>query len=204
MKKKTLHNFLDYTGKCQKKQNKFEFEMNDSTKIKSFNYLKTYNPTFINIFKKVFKNEFILLPFLNDILFPKENKIKKIQKLNTNFNGPYGKYSFDSINLDMFYACFFNEEISTENNIDEDIDIDSNQIVHHKKKYDLVVDVEMQRVLKESPSERFLEYLNYIDAGISNEKILVIVLHIKTSEYENENKFLNINYVEKSIPKYKP
>ena len=205
MKKKTLHHILDYTGKCQKKQDTFEFEMNDSTKIKSINYLKAYNPTFDNMFKKVFKNDYILLSFLNDILFPNENKIKKIQILNINFNGPNGKYSYGSINLDMFCACFFDEEISTDNNSNEDmdIDIDSNKMAPLKKKYKLVVDIEMQRIIKESPSERFLKYMSYIEAGILNENILIIVLLIKTSEKEKENKFSNINYVKKSIPKYK-
>ena len=133
MKKKSRHNFLDYTGSFQLKNDLYEFKMKDAEIVKSLNYLKAYNPAFDNLFKKVFRKEYILMSFLNDILFPKENKIKKIQFLNQNFNGPYGKYSIGSINLDMLCACFFDEETSTENNsninLDEDMDIemDSNK-----------------------------------------------------------------------------
>ena len=102
--------------------------MKDARIIKSLNYLKAYNPSFDNLFKKVFRNEYILLSFWNDLLFPKENKIKKIQILNSNFNGTYGKCSIGSINLDTLYACFFDEETSTENsgniNLDEDMDVE--------------------------------------------------------------------------------
>ncbi len=72
MKKKTVQNFLNYTGIVHKKSNKFELEMENSSKIQSFNYLKVYNSTFDNLFKKVFKEKIILLNFLNDILFPNE------------------------------------------------------------------------------------------------------------------------------------
>jgi hypothetical protein len=101
------------------------------------------------------------MSFLNDLLFPKENKIKKIQILNQNFNGHYGKYSIGSINLDMLCASFFDEETSTENdsiiNLNEDMDneMDSNKKAPNIKKYDLVLDIEMHRILKESPTERF-------------------------------------------------
>ena len=209
MKKKSLHNFLDYTGYFQYKKDYYEFKMKDAELVNPLNYLKAYNPAFDNLFKKVFRKEYILMSFLNDILFPKENKIKKIQILNQNFNGPYGKYSIGSINLDMLCACFFDEETSTENNsninLDEDMDIemDSNKKAPNVKKYDLVVDIEMQRILKESPTERFLKYMSYIDAGIPNEKVLIIVLLIKTFDEEKENNFSKINYVKKSVPKYK-
>ena len=199
-KKKYQSHFLDYTGKVTKKDIYFEFDMKDSTKIKSLNYFKAYNPTFDNLFKKVFGNENILISFLNDILFPKEHKIKKIQILNTNFNGPYGKYSIGSINLDMLCACFFNEETSKDNQNNDENKI---KIITSNKKYDLVVDVEMQRVLKESPTERFIKYMSYVDAGILNEKILIIVLIIKNSSEELENNSAKINYVKKSVPKYK-
>ena len=104
---------------------------------------------------------------MNDILFPKENKIKKIQFLNSNFNGPHGKYSIGSINLDMLYAYFFDEATLTENsgniNLDEDMDVemDSNKKAPNVKNYDLAVDIEMHRILKESPTERFLKYNNF-------------------------------------------
>ena len=211
MKKKTLHNFLDYTGSVKQKDNYFEFEMKNSTYIKSLNYLRAYNPTFDNLFKKVFKNEIILLNFLNDILYPNENKIKRILKLNTNFNGPYGKYSLGSINLDMLCACFFDEKTSEENNnkndlnsIEEsmDIDEDSNQKIPNEK-YKLVVDIEMQRIIKESPTERFIKYMSYIDGGILNEKAIILVLLIKNSVIEKENNSAIINYSKKSLPKYK-
>ena len=56
MKKKSKHNFLDYSGKVKQIDNNYEFEMNDSTKLKSLNYFKAFNPTFDNLFKKVFKD----------------------------------------------------------------------------------------------------------------------------------------------------
>ena len=114
MKKKSHHNYLDYTGSYEIKKGYYEFKMKDTEIIKSLNYLKAYNPSFDNLFKKVFRNEYIL-NFLNDLLFPKGNKIKKIQILNSNFNGPHGKYCTGSINLDMLCAFFFDEKTSTEN-----------------------------------------------------------------------------------------
>ena len=51
----------------------------------------------------------------------------------------------------------------------------------------------MQRIIKESPSERFLKYMSYIEAGILNENILIIVLLIKTSEKENSSSFLRLH-----------
>ena len=128
MKKKSHHNSQIIQGSYETKKGYYEFKMKDVEIMKSLNYLKAYNPSFDNLFKKVFRKEYILLSFLNDILFPKENKIKKIQFLNSNFNGPHGKYSIGSINLDMLYAYFFDEETLTENsgniNLDEDMDVE--------------------------------------------------------------------------------
>ena len=89
--------------------------------------------------------------------------------MNSDFNGPYGKFSYGYINFGMLCACFFDEDISTDNNSNEDMNIyfDSNQ-KFLLKKYELVVDIEMHRVIKESPSERFLYYMSYIDFEISN------------------------------------
>ena len=70
-----------------------------------------------------------------------------------------------------------------------DLDTDSIQVFQNTK-YELVVDVEMQRVLEESSTERFIKYMSYIDAGILNEKIIILVLIIKNSS-------------KKSLPKYK-
>jgi hypothetical protein len=49
--------------------------------------------------------------------------------LNSDFNGPYGKFSYGYINFGMLCACFFDEDISTDNNSNEDMNIyfDSNQ-----------------------------------------------------------------------------
>lgn len=205
MKKKPQHNFLDYSGKVKQNDSNYEFEMNDSSKLKSLNYLKAYNPTFDNLFKKVFKEEIILLNFLNDLLYPKEKKIKSIIKLNTNFCGPYGKYSIGSINLDMLCACIFDKETSKENSSTNNINSSetSNNIFNFNKKYDLVVDIEMHRILNESPTDRFLKYMSFIDSGILKEKALIIVLIIKNSIGQIENISAKINYSKKSIPKYK-
>ena len=201
MKKKSQHNFLDYSGKVKQIDSNYEFEMNDSSKIKSLNYLKAYNPTFDNLFKKVFKDEIILLNFLNDLLYPKEKKIKRIIKLNTNFCGPYGMYSIGSIYLDMLCACIFDKETSKENSSTNNIN--SNNIFNFNKKYELVVDIEMQRILTESPTNRFLKYMSYIDSGILKEKALIIVLIIKNSIGQTDNISAKINYSKKRIPKYK-
>ena len=44
--------------------------------------------------------------------------------------------------------------------------------------------------------------MSYIDFEISNQKIFIIVLLIKTTE-DNKNNFSKINYFKKSEPKYK-
>lgn len=64
MKKKSCHNFLDYTDSFQYKKDYYEFKMKDSEIIKSLNYLKAYNPTFDNLFKKVFRKEYIVLSII--------------------------------------------------------------------------------------------------------------------------------------------
>ena len=65
--------------------------------------------------------------FLFYFLWGKVNHSKS-----SNFNGPHGKYSIGSINLDMLYAYFFDEETLTENsgniNLDEDMDVEWIQI----------------------------------------------------------------------------
>ena len=45
--------------------------------------------------------------------------------------------------------------------------------------------------------------MSYIDAGIPNEKVLIIVLLIKIFDEEKKSNFPKINYVKKSVPKYK-
>lgn len=204
MKKKSQRNFLDYTGKVKQNNGYYEFEMNDSSIIKSVNYLKAYNPTFDNLFKKVFRDEKILLNFLNDLLYPKEKKIKSVIILNTNFNGPYGKNGVGAINLDMFCACIFDKDTTKENKSTNSINSsEASSIFNCNKKYDLVVDIEMQRVLTESPTKRFLKYMSYIDSGILKEKALIIVLVIKNSIGQTDNISAEINYSKKSIPRYK-
>ena len=81
--------------------------------------------------------------FLNDLLYPKEKKIKNIIKLNTNSSEPYGKYSIGSIYLDMFYACIFDKETSKENSSTNNISSNktSNNIFNFNQKYELVVDI---------------------------------------------------------------
>ena len=43
--------------------------------------------------------------------------------MNSDFNGPYGKFSYGYINFGMLCACFFDEDISTDNNSNEDMNI---------------------------------------------------------------------------------
>ena len=40
MKKKSLHNFLDYTGYFQYKKDYYEFKMKDAEIVKPLNYLR--------------------------------------------------------------------------------------------------------------------------------------------------------------------
>ena len=61
----------------------------------------------------------------------------------------------------------------------------------------------MQRILTESPTNRFLKYMRDIDSGILKEKALIIVLIIKNSIGQTDNISAKINYSKKSIPKYK-
>lgn len=44
--------------------------------------------------------------------------------------------------------------------------------------------------------------MSYIDSEISNEKIFILALLIKAT-WDNKNNFAKINYVKKSLPKYK-
>ena len=203
MQNKGKKPFLNYSGVAEYKNNNYKFKMKDGSQISSCNFLKLYNPTFDNIFKKVFKNEAILLNFLNDLLFPKEKKIGKILIINTNFAGPYLKYSKGSVNLDICCKCFFKKENDSNNSIN---------IFDFNVECDLVVDIEMQRITKDSPSQRFIKYISYIDANIACKKICSLVLLIapkdkkiinNSSNKRKENNSSNIKYIKKSIPKYK-
>ena len=198
--------FLNYTGKVEIVNNKYVFEMNNSSKISEFNYFQAYNPTFDNTFKKVFKIESILLCFLNDLLYPIEYKIKKIQFINSNFNGPYGKHSIGSIYLDMPCVCFFDNKYDKKNIIeDDDVDMENEENTSETAAlteiYDLVIDVEMQKIIDESPSERFIKYMSYLSANILNKKIIILVLLIKNNDNysESKSKSAKINYTKKSI-----
>ena len=46
--------------------------------------------------------------------------------------------------------------------------------------------IQIKKFLKESPTERFLKYMSYIDAGTPNEKVLIIVLLIKIFDEEKK------------------
>ena len=52
----------------------------------------------------------------------------------------------------------------------------------------------MQRILTESPTNRFLKYMRDIDSGILEEKALIIVLIIKNSIGQTDNIYDKINY----------
>ena len=209
------NDFLKYTGKVQKIDNEYEFKMKNSNKIVEFNYFSVYNPTFDNTFKKIFKVPSILLSFLNALLYPNEDKIKKIQIINSNFNGPYGKHSIGSVNLDMPCICFFDnksdKKSKSENNIassddDEEMENEEERIKSALTDiYELVVDVEMQKIIDESPSEKFIKYMSYLNANILNKKIVILVLLIKNVEdaSDSKSKSAKINYCKKSYPKYK-
>ena len=209
------HTFLDYTGKVERINNQYEFKMNKSKKLLEFNYFSVYNPTFDNTFKKIFKVESILLSFLNDILYPNEYRIKKVQLLNSNINGPYGKYSKGSCNLDLPCICFFDGKSDKKNKNESDRkSSDDDEEMENEEEtiklaltdiYELVVDVEMQKIIDESPSDRFIKYMSYLNANILNKKILILVLLIKNAEdvCEKSSKSAKINYTKKSMPKYK-
>ena len=71
--------------------------------------------------------------------------------------------------------------------------------------YELVVGVEMQKIIDESPSEKFIKYMSYLNANILNKKIVILVLLIKNVEdaSDSKSKSAKINYCKKSYPKYK-
>ena len=103
--------------------------------------------------------------------------------INTNFVGPYLKYSKGSVNLDICCKCFFKKENDSNNSIN---------IFDFNVECDLVVDIEMQRISTNSPSQRFIKYISYIDANIACKKICSLVLLIAPKDKEIKNNSSNI------------
>lgn len=79
--------FLEYTGKMDEINDYYNFEIKNTSELKCRDCTKVINPIFDNTFKAIFNKPAILKSFLNDILFPENKTIKKIEYINTEFPG---------------------------------------------------------------------------------------------------------------------
>ena len=178
--------------------------------IISSTYTQVCEPTIDNTFKSIFNNKTILIRFLNDLLFPSKDKIKDIKYTTNDYLGPNGlKYSLGSKRIDLGVICeFFTKEDKIlsqaihkeEEDTYMDIEIndnDNNNINKNNKinmntmnteEVDLVIDVEMQKDADEKDSERFIKYVNYLDAFIYTKKVWLIALIFKNRSNDSKNK----------------
>lgn len=210
------HPFLEYTGKIYKDNFLYYLIMEKKKKkignveeyeICSSSYINICNPTIDNAFKNIFKNKSILICFLNDLFFPKKNKIKDIEFIKNEFPGPISKlYGYGSLRIDLGVKCtFFKEEeknipISAIIKKEEDdtyMDIELNTD-NNEKIEDLIIDIEMQLDSKKEDKERFIRYLSYLDASYASKQIWVIVLNL-TNNNPYHNKSSKIFYTEENL-----
>ena len=76
---------------------------------------------------------------------------------------------------------------------------DNNNYIYKKnKESDLVMDIEIQKGYNEEDSERFIKYVNFLDAHLLTKKVWLIDLII-TNESQNKNKSSQINYEKSNI-----
>ena len=219
--------FLEYTGKVDSKNFLYYFHMNKVKKnkknkkkpkiveeiIESSTYTKVCDPTIDNTFKNIFREKKTLMCFLNDLLFPSENKIKDIEFTTNDFPGPIGqKFSIGSKRIDLGVKCKFykeedkiltqyirKEEDDTYMDIEFDEDDFKNKI---EEEADLVLDIEMQKGSNEEDSERFIKYVNFLDAHVSTKKVWLIALIFQNKSQDkniNKNKSSQINYDKSNI-----
>ena len=225
--KKIINYFLDYTGKVDIKHNHYTFFFNNH-EISSNDYVLVCKPTLDNTFKKIFSKEpRILKTFLNDILFPKNQRIKNVEYIKTEYPRKYLKNAIGSIRIDVGCKC----ELKTENNTnyndiifgdDDDnddlenrIDLDINENgededtvyqkmenKNSKKKEDLVINLEMQKKFNKKNTQRFLRYIRHLDVKINSEKIWIVTLLINDSKNPRLNKSNQISYTQKMLRDY--
>mgnify|MGYP002626146865 CR=1 FL=1 len=215
--------FLEYTGIVDSNNFTYYFHMEktknnkDSKKkpkiveeiIESSTYTKVCDPTIDNTFKNIFREKKTLICFLNDLLFPNENKIKDLEFTTNDFPGLIGhKFSLGSKRIDLGVKCkFYKEEdkISSkdirkeEDDTYMDIEFDNDDFNNKvNEEADLVVDIEIQKGSNEKDSERFIKYVNFLDTHLLTKKVWLIALIFKNKSL-NKNKSSQINYEKKNI-----
>ena len=114
------------------------------------------DPTIDSTFKNIFRDKKTLICFLNDLLFPNENKIKDKEFTTNDFPGPLGqKFSLGSKRIDLGIKCKFYKEkdkiLTKYTRKEEDdcyMDIEFNGDDFNNKineEADLVLDIEIQK-----------------------------------------------------------
>ena len=147
------NNFLYYfhmekVNKNKKKPKLLEEIIESSTKV--------CDPTIDSTFKNIFRDKKTLICFLNDLLFPNENKIKDKEFTTNDFPGPLGqKFSLGSKRIDLGIKFkFYQEEdkiLTKYTRKEEDdcyMDIEFNGDDFNNKineEADLVLDIEIQK-----------------------------------------------------------
>ena len=206
------YSFLEYTGKVSsdnyfyyfqmekhiKKNNKYK---NEVFKICSSSYTEIFDPTIDNAFKYIFNQKAIIIKLLNDLLFPKKDKIKDVEFTKNDLFGQFGgKHEIGSKRVDLALKFKLYEECEENltNVISDHNDSKMDLYDGNIKKEDLVNDLEMQLDFNNKNSERFIRYVHYIDANILSKKIWLIAL-IYSSEDNEHNKSSNVNYEEKKL-----
>lgn len=106
--------FLDYTGTVNiDKSYKFLFKKNE---ISSNDYTLICKPTLDNTFKTIFSKESkILKTFLNDLLFPQNQRIKNVEYIKTKYPGKFLKNAIGSIWIDVGCKCELKNEKNDDN-----------------------------------------------------------------------------------------
>lgn len=178
--------FLQYSGKFDKFNEDYEdsyyFYMNDGNYLKDNTYIEVTSPVIDNTFQKIFgENETITKSLLNSLLYPKNERINKIDFLPTNRPGKISdKYSYGSIRTDVLCKCYLKED-------------------NEDKETVLIIDLEMQINFNKENTKKFIYYLKRLYSKYIDTKIIVLALVFRNVPNPYLNKGTKTYLEEKDI-----
>lgn len=152
--------FLQYTGDSEiQEDGSCEFQMENENVLKDEEgYIEVTSPAIDNTFQTIFgQNENITKDLLNSIIYPNEDRIKKVTFLPTNYSGQIGtKFSLGSIRADVLCKCVLQED-------------------ENDKDLELIVDLEMQIEFNKQNTKRFINYFKTLIPNYSKVNIIILV-----------------------------
>jgi len=196
--------FLKFTGISFKENEHcyiFEMEGKKSQKYKD-DSINIPSPIIDNNFKQVFgNNPDITKSLLNSLLYPKDNKIIKVEYLPGELPGEITQYpeqvslnSLDSIRVDILCKCTLENKILEESQNDSEEENGSNENQDEEdEKLDLDEEIEFSNIKVEKEKTK--------QNDMNKENIIIIDLEMQIG-YNTENTRIFINYAKRLNLKY--